>query len=360
MELLTASRLRSFRTCQRQHFLAYVEGYRPTREAPALAFGTAIHKALEAYWLSRKDGAERDPFVELPDDLDPFTRAKAEAMLAAYIESWDAIRVEVLHVEVEFEHPLINPETGYPSRTWRAAGKMDAVVRLSDGRVAVIEHKTTSENPAPGSAYRLRLMLDGQVSQYVQGAEALELKADLVIYDVLRKPDLDPLEATPEEQRQYTQPKSRQCAVCRKKNAPPGPHRDEAAGTGCVDGRVITDPGGRLYANQRERDETVEEYRDRCIEKIAAEPEKYLSRVPVVRLESERREYQFDIWQWAGLMRESVNANIAPKNPDACHRFGTPCQFWEVCTGQASLEDSSRFVRVENVNQELHPKPQAA
>ena len=50
MELLTSSRLKSFRACPRQHFYAHVEGYRPAREAPAMAFGTAVHEALAAWW----------------------------------------------------------------------------------------------------------------------------------------------------------------------------------------------------------------------------------------------------------------------------------------------------------------------
>lgn len=308
MNLLTASRMKSFRACARQHHYAYVLGRRPRAEASALSFGTAIHHALEAWWHASRSG--ESPLVAalaaLPATLDSFARARAEAMLAGYDIAWADRGFEALEIEREFKLPLINPETRARSRTWELAGKVDVIARGPDGRVWVIEHKTSSEDIGAGAAYRARLTLDGQVSQYIEGANALGYDVAGVIYDVLRKPTTAPFEATPVESRKY------------KKD-------------------------GTLYAAQRERDETPEEYRDRCIESLGANPDRHFAQIEVVRLEADRDEYAFDVWQLGELMRESERTGRAPRNGDACFRYGSPCAFFHVCTGSARLDDDTLF-----------------
>jgi hypothetical protein len=336
LPLLTNSRLRAFRACPRKHMLAYTQGYRLVHEPDALVFGTAIHHALEDYWQGRRAGHSPDArlatVLECAERhvVDPFTRAKARAMLIGYVAAWDAIECEVLGVELQFTMPLLNPETGARSRTWQLAGKLDVLVRLADGRVAVIEHKTTREEIEGGSNYRQALTLDGQVSQYFDGADSLAAShgfshADVVIYDILAKPKLSPLTATPIESRKYTK-------------------------------------AGALYANQRENDETVEEYEARVSAAIAENPAAYYQRAEVVRLESERDEYAFDVWQLGESIRHSERTGKAPRNPDACHRYGRPCEFWGVCTGQQSLDDTTRFRRIdpEHPHEELSPPHVAA
>ena len=59
------------------------------------------------------------------------------------------------------------------------------------------------------------------------------------------------------------------------------------------------------------------------------------------------------MWQSAVQMRDGIAANRHPRNPDACVRYGRTCEFFDVCTGGASLDDTTRFVRVENVHVEL-------
>ena len=250
----------------------------------------------------------------LPAGWDPYVRARAEAMLAGYDAFWTLEGFEALEVERSFRLPLINPESGHPSRTWELGGTVDGIVRGADGRVWVLEHKTTSEDAGPGSAYRRRLAMDGQVSQYIEGAAALGYEVAGVLYDVLVKPDLRPLRATPPEQRKYTRP-------------------------------TKADPTPRLYAAQRDRDETPAEYGARVVDAIVAAPHRYFARLEVVRLEHEREDWRFDVWQLAEQMRASARTGRAPKNPDACFRYGTPCAFFDACTGASSLDDPTRFVR---------------
>lgn len=317
MNLLTASRMKSFRSCARQHYYAFVLGRRPINESPALAFGTAVHAALEAWWSTGPAGALTLALQHLPEGMEPFARARAEAMLVGYDVAWRDRGFEALEIEKQFTLPLLNPDTGARSRTWELAGKVDVIARGPDGRLWVIEHKTSSEDIGAGGAYRARLTLDGQVSQYIEGANALGYPVAGVIYDVLRKPTIDPLKATPIETRKY------------KKD-------------------------GMLYAAQRERDESPEEYRDRCIESLGANPDRHFAQIEVVRLDADRDEYAFDVWQLGELMRESERTGRAPRNGDACFRYGAPCAYLAVCQGRDSINNPYAF-RTVGASPELAP-----
>jgi hypothetical protein len=55
-QLLTTSGIKAYSACPRQYRYAYALGYRRVTQPDALAFGTAVHLALEAYWRSRKTG----------------------------------------------------------------------------------------------------------------------------------------------------------------------------------------------------------------------------------------------------------------------------------------------------------------
>jgi len=179
MELLTISRLKAARSCQRLHQLSYVDGYRPAKDADTLRFGTLIHRGLEAWWRGAGDQRLDAALGALEGEADPFELAKAQVLLTGYHVRWSAEVIETLGVEIEFRAPLINPESHAPSRTYELGGKIDALARLADGRVAVVEHKTSAEDISPGSDYWKRLRMDGQVSLYYEGARSLGITAHL-------------------------------------------------------------------------------------------------------------------------------------------------------------------------------------
>jgi len=317
--------MRAFRDCARLHRLKYVEGWRPSREAEALRFGTLFHRGLEAWWIAWGRG---EPAAALESALaavaghgaDSFEQAKVEELLRGYDEAWavDAVQYEVLGVEACFEAPLLNPETWRPSATWRLSGRVDLLLRRRiDDRVMVCEHKTTSESlEDPAAPYWTKLQMDHQISAYIIGAEALGHQPTDVLYDVALRPQQKPLQATPKESRKYTK-------------------------------------DGRLYANQRDRDETPAEYRARVRAAIQENPARFFQRRMVPRTESQLRDFLADAWQQGAAMRLSERLGHAPRNPDACHRFGT-CSFWQVCsTGLAPADFPHEYERHEDVNPEL-------
>lgn len=163
-----------------------------------------------------------------------------------------------------------------------------------DGRplkTLVMEHKTSSEDIGAGSIYWRKLTLDAQISNYMVGARSLGFEPEGVLYDVLRKTALRPYE------------------VNSKRSVP----------------------------------ETPQDFRDRVLDDIAKRPDYYYQRGIVVRLEDEERDAAFDTWQTADQIRISRNENRWPRNVDACSQYSRLCEYWPVCSGEASINDPLRF-----------------
>ncbi len=401
-KLYTNSRSASFRACPRQHYYAYVQRYQALEEQEARVFGTCIHAMLEAYWLARKAGEDSNACLYAGLDamvmtMDPFQQARAEAMFCAYTSIWDGIDVEVLAVERTFQFPMLNPETGSKSRTWIMAGKLDLLVRFRGmfhgqdctGLIAFVEHKTSSEDTSPGSAYRKKLGMDGQCGQYFEGSDALATvygyeRVNVGIYDVLAKPQLKPYKATPEDEKKYIE--ARPATPEEPARLYEGQHlEDETPEAFAIRLAAARDPAAakklkpfkatpkekqkwtiakpaqeaqprRLHANMRERDETPDEFALRCADKIASDLDGYFAQIEVTRTSEAREEYLFDVWQQAQLMHESEVKKRAPKNTDACFKYGSQCDFWPVCADGVRLDDPARYRVKEEDSEELVEK----
>ena len=346
--LITASRLRKFRTCKRAHLYGYDMAVRAIRQGEALRFGSLFHDGLEAWWIAKmlaKHGAPpalrsaldavQRKLKDSDGELNEFDLVKAEELLTGYDARWADEVIEVLAVECQFEAPLVNPETGAASRTYRIAGKIDAVAKAADGLVYIVEHKTTTMDATPGSEYWKRLNIDGQISMYYNGAAALGHDVAGCIYDVATRPTMRPKTATPEGERKYTTRASK-----------------------LKDGTVR--PVGSLHANQRDRDETPAEFRERVRAAICAEPDRYFVRGMVVRLDGEMEDHAWDTWHTARHMREVELSGRAVRNPDACVQFNRTCDYFDVCCGTASLDDPAQFTRGDSSHPELSTEAKEA
>lgn len=354
LQLLTASRLKAYRRCARYHEIRYERGYRVLVEDQALRLGSLFHVGLEAWWNFIRECGPHDNALRaalaavratspLPD---PFLLARVEVLLEGYHGWWldEAGAYEVLVVEAQFETELINPLTGAPSKTYRLAGKIDVIVReRATGRVLLIEHKSSSEDIGVGTPYQRRLRLDGQISTYFAGGAALGHDIAGCIYDVARKPAIQPSQV-------------------------PLVDADGAKIVNGPDGQRVRTKDGKKWRESasaadgyvlQTRPETVDEFRARLREVLAAEPEKYFQRIPIVRLEEELLQHRLDMWAIAETLRDRRRAH-QPKNVDACMSYGRPCSFLDICSGSASLDDVTRFVRDENPHVELQPAASAA
>ena len=218
--------------------------------------------------------------------------------------------------------PAIGGDRDHNAARRDGAGVRNGSARLQGSlMLAIGERKTTTRDISPGSDYWPQLLLDVQVSIYLEAGKLVGIDADAVLYDVLRVPSLRPLQATPPELRKYTK-------------------------------ETAKEPS-RLYSNQRDTDETPEEYGARCMEAIAADPDKHYQRQIVVRLEKEMLEARYDTWQTACGIRDARRLKVWPRNPDSCKQYGRPCTFFQVCTGTADINDPMLFQIRKKLHEEL-------
>jgi len=213
---------------------------------------------------------------------------------------------------------LRNPQTGAATPRWRLAGKIDRIVKLADGRLALKEYKTTSRDFAPGADYWLRLQLDMQLSIYLLAARELGYDVATILYDVTRRPGLRPLKATPLEVRKFTKT-------------------------------------GALYANQRDSDETPAEYAGRCAEALASDPVRSFARIEIARTDADLDEAREEIWTEQLIIREAQRSGRWYRNPEACvSATGQKCDFLSVCQyADLATRTPQGFRRVAEVHEEL-------
>lgn len=305
--LLTHSRIQTFKTCPKLHFYKYELGVRPKEDSRSLRFGTAMHAMLEKIGLgaSREDAIAAGALVLDGGNLDAYDAAIEHetfvSLAACYFWHWSREEVPaelkpVKYIETEkvFRLPIFNPHTNKSTPIFEQAGKRDAIVQTADGATVIMEHKTTSDSIEPGSDYWKRVQIDYQISMYL--AAALQEKksvANEVLYNVIRKPTIRPYQATPPDKRKF-----------------------KADGT--------------LYANMRMADESPADWGARLRADIAERPDFYFARQRVVRLSEDLHEFEEDLWTVQQQIRQRQLEQRWPRNTAACVGFGR-CPFLDHC-----------------------------
>lgn len=350
--LYTTSRIRTWRECQRKHFFKVALGC-VTPQTPAMAFGTATHAALEAWYRAWQAGADRLTAalasVEAAD-LSDTDRVKLRVLVVAYDTRWGGEQWEIIAVEAEFRYWLGDVEMG---------GKLDVLVReLISGNVYVVEHKTSTADTSAGSPYWAKLELDTQISVYHDGAgTAFDVEIAGCIYDVLKRPTHELKLATPQEARKYTAGKG--CKKCGGSAKPGAIERgkgtytvtfttveivtcDDCDGTGWKKDKDGVPEAPRLHSNQREQDETLDEFEDRLASEVSERMDDFLARGVIVRLGDELPRMRQEIIDTVSAMRVLDDAGLAPPNHGACAQGRELCAFFEVCAGRASISSFPR------------------
>jgi putative RecB family exonuclease len=187
----SVSQVRTWLMCSRRFELRYVRGVAPAFVPVNLAFGSAIHEALAAYygevkstgtplrrdlmldvfraaWAKAVDGdvpLQPDEDGDAPEQMID----KGVSMLHCFAEHVSkAPAVDVEAVELGFTVPLHDPDTGEVLDE-ALVGTMDLVIAES-GRRIVVEHKTSARRYGED-----QLRFDLQVSGYRLAARELGL-----------------------------------------------------------------------------------------------------------------------------------------------------------------------------------------
>lgn len=319
-ELLTHSRQASFKECRKRHYFAYELGLRRTDDPKALRMGSAFHAGVEALGKGKEIGqaveSVRANYLHCPVLFDSYQweceQETVIRLVCAYEWRWQAMNLDVQAVELPFQLPLINPTTGKPTPNWLLAGKIDAIVGLEDGRLAVKETKLLGDDISQESDLWRRMRMDHQVSLYIHAARRLGYQCDTVLYDVARKPTIKP-EAVP--------------------------ILDGAGAKIVLDkhgDRVKTQTGVWRQTGDKEkgyvlqaRPQTAGEWGEKLNDDIASRPDYYFARVEVPRLDGDLEEYQQELWSIQLAMREAQKSGhhfrTVSKNCVYCPYFDSVC-----------------------------------
>ena len=123
-------------------------------------------------------------------DGNPAVVAQVLGMLNAYDHRWSQEPFNIVDVEKEYDIPITAFSRAAPEE-WSLAGKSDAVVEY-DGNHYVLEHKTTSFDVTPNSAFWQAINMSGQGTGYSMGLAASGIGIEGVIMDAVKKTAIRP------------------------------------------------------------------------------------------------------------------------------------------------------------------------
>lgn len=282
----TTSMVKCFKQCRKKYELEYVEELKPIATPQALHLGTLYHRGLElllggadlASIALQLENDQKQHCEDMAVDYDPIPNGIAMEMVKAFYRESGYQSWKITSIEKKFE-----VSTGYGKRL---TGKIDAIMEL-DGNHFLIEHKTTSCWATDGAEYLHNLLWDEQSTNYLFAhrrmledgtIEGKEVRG--IFYCIVEKPTIKPLKATPIEKRRYKQ-------------------------------------DGTIYGNQREEDET---------------PDEYLSRVAEWYAEKERVHKHFVYRTPAEIDAQVADLNLVFKDMVECEKNGTYYRNPQACS----------------------------
>lgn len=198
---VSVSQLKTYLLCPRKYELQYVRGIAPAFIPTALAFGSAFHAALQAYYHELRYGAAppaktlvdvfeaawyrsaKGPIPpEEPDDASIAAQAaKGAAMLVAFHAQQDPLACpEIAGIEMPFSVDLYDPETGEVLEE-RLTGAFDLVL-VEDERHVIVEHKTSARRYTED-----QLQNDFQPTAYRYAAREIGMGKAALRYQVVTK-----------------------------------------------------------------------------------------------------------------------------------------------------------------------------
>ena len=202
---LSHTSIQDYLACPRRFEWRRVRRLRKRRRAQALRFGDLFHQGLDL--LKRGQPIEDalvhvwEAYRDIPPHVDEDAWLIERETCLRLLCAWDHFTepLDVIASEVPFEARIKNPESGRATGRFRLRGILDGIVRLVDGRIGVLEHKSTSQSIEPHSDFLRRLRVDSQVSRYLLAARDVGIPADTIVYDVTRKPSIKPRRLTKKE-----------------------------------------------------------------------------------------------------------------------------------------------------------------
>ncbi|MBX5436752.1 MAG: PD-(D/E)XK nuclease family protein [Alicyclobacillaceae bacterium] len=291
METLTHTRIVMRQQCPMKEHLHYVERLRPLEIQWPLTVGSVWHTAIEA--LAK--GASEDEAVQAglaaldwirPADEEEqykldLERARIEVMIRFAARRFRPRKF--IAVEKEFLLPIINPATGRKSRKFALGGKVDAIAEDEDGRLWVVENKTTGTSIGQ---FRETYGLNNQLTLYAYAvSRMLERPVAGIIVRAVVKSRAEP----------------------KKK-------------------------GGEIV-------ESWDEYKARLLAAYEAEPDKYLAEDTVERTPEQLAQFEAELWLETQERLWQTKTGVIRHNTANCSLYGG-CPFRPLCLGVEGARES--------------------
>jgi len=265
---------------------------------------------------------------EYPNEQLELIAVKCKALVAGYAARYPNDH-EYIPAEVEqlCTANLSNPQTGRASRTFRLAGKLDAVLLRGDSLV-LMDHKTCSEDITdPAGTYWRHLTVEAQPSHYMLLKWLNGCKLDEAMWDVMRKPTTSPKQLKTKAEHALIVANGTYCGV-----------------------PVSRATRDWLQTNNREN---LEMYGIRlghdCTE---VRPEWYFQRRTIPRLDSELLAHAGQVWDMGKLILDSRRLDRWPRHSGQCMAYRSPCAYLGICSGM-DTPDSEKWCRKKCVHGEL-------
>jgi hypothetical protein len=367
---ITHSQMQCAGKCLRKHELAYILGLRPIMIAEPLRIGSVCHKIMELAQTIKKEPEFKDESIDtiqleslkrvlsksqqnvIDENQQPTPEEERRQyyqeverhmiwnLMSGYFWRWQQYDAQMQWIapEMSFQIPIETP-TGTRVRGKYLAGKIDGIVQLPDGRLAVIEHKTTSSDLSPESDYWLRLRCDQQISLYFLAARSLGYDVTAICYDVIRKPEIRPSQIPMLDENNVKIVLDAQGQRVKTK-----------------DGKKWRESGDKeLGYVLQTRTETPEEYGKRLWDDLCERPNFYYERQEIPRVDADIDRAKADLYQWTQLINFCQKKNFWPRNSGACIGFGR-CPYFGLCSsgyqhGTSIIPEG--FEIVTDVHQEL-------
>lgn len=268
---------------------------------------------------------------------------QVSVMMQGYIDHYfnhDLLRYETIAVEQELVADLVNPKTGRASTIFDHCSKQDAfALDKQTGERVLIEHKSTSDSLDPASPYWRRLSIDSQVSKYILSARQNgDQDVRTCLYDVCHKPTTKPKQIKAADVRTIVEDRT-YCGFGVPDDIWTEIDLDYQRNKGAKGG----------YTGKRSECLTLYGLRLRRL--IADDPERFYGRLEVTRTDDEILDYSRQLWEVAAQIRRQRKSNVTPKNTTACYSYGTPCEFFSICCGEAA--EQGQFKQATQVHSEL-------
>ena len=227
---------------------------------------------------------------------------KTRSMVIAYAQHYANDGYKTVALEMPFEMPLCDPNTGEPIEGETYNGIIDWVVE-KDGKIGFCDHKTASR---VDNNYWLALRGDAQISHYSMFARQSGVDLDFFLWDLILKPGISPKDIT--------------------KTA-----RNELEDFG-----TYLDMPYRYDDWRDSKKETPKMYGMRVLLEYTNNPERYFLRREVHRNFDDIIGWLSDLSVVSTAMNRTDTEDKAIRNRSHCKAYGSLCEFHGMCFGDRS------------------------